>query len=279
MIPRVSLFRISSAQGQLRVAGNGFDAEDYSRFKYGDALVAESYAEGLTAALLESGHLAVDSATPLVITTAPFKFLATAAFELAEQVRRRLDAALPGHVGMAPLHMRHVDPGNYSVHGHDDRRRIQEEAGLYVSRDDVLGKRVLLVDDAVVTGAAEARAVEVLTGAGGTPVVGAYVVEVDQDLGRDRPSIEDELNHAFVRDLDSLLEIFRYGRVVLNIRTVKYVLSWPDHDEVQAFFDKVDDARLFAFGEAVAETGASFADNYPGTVSLLYSTMRQRGRP
>lgn len=262
------------------MAGEGFDPAEYSRFKYGDAGVAECYAERLTKMLEASGHLARSGARPPVITTAPFKFLATASFELARQIQRFLNEPSAGRgrdrVEMVPLHMRYVDAGNYSAHSHDDRRRIQREAGLHVGEGDIRGRQVLLVDDAVVSGAAEARAVKVLTAAGGASVVGAYVVEVDPISGRRQPEIEDELNQAFVRDLDSLLEIFRGQRVVLNIRTVKYVLSWPDHEEIQAFFDKIGDAHLSAFGEAVSETGNTFARNYPDTVSLLFSTMRRR---
>jgi hypothetical protein len=281
VIPRVSLYRVSAAQGRLRTTvGEDFDAAEYSRFKYGDAGVAECYAAELTRMLEESGHLARSGTSPLVITTAPFKFLATASFELAKQIQRRLNVPPSGsgrdRVEMVPLHMRYVDAGNYSAHSHDDRCRIQKEAGLHVGHGDIRGRQVLLVDDAVVSGAAEARAVKVLTGAGGASVVGAYVVEVDRISGRRQPEIEDELNHAFVRDLDSLLEIFRGRRLVLNIRTVKYVLSWPDHEEVQAFLDKIGDAQLFAFGHAVSETGDSFARNYPDTVSRLLSTIQRR---
>jgi hypothetical protein len=230
--------------------------------------------------LEESGHLVESDTRPLVITTAPFKYLATASFELARQIQQRLNETLSSsgrdRVEMVPLHMRYVDSGNYSAHGLGDRRRIQREAGLHVGEGDLRGRQVLLVDDAVVSGEAEARAVTVLTGAGGASVIGAYVVEVDRDSGRRQPEIEDELNQAFVRDLDSLLEIFRCERAVLNIRTVKYVLGWPDHGAVQAFFDKISDAHLFAFGEAVSETGDDFARNYPDTVSRLFSTMQRR---
>lgn len=262
------------------MTGADFDPAEYSRFKYGDAGVAERYAAELTKMLKESGHIALSGARPLVITTAPFKFLATASFELARQIQRRLNAPLSGAgrgcVEMVPLHMRHVDAGNYSALSHGDRRRMQGEAGLHVGKGDIRGRQVLLVDDAIVSGAAEARAVEVLTEAGSASVVGAYVVEVDRDFGRRQPEIEDELNQAFVQDLDSLLEIFRCQRVVLNIRTVKYVLGWPDHEEVQAFFDEIGDAHLVAFGEAVSETGDSFASNYPDTAFRLLSTMQRR---
>ena len=281
MIPRVSLYHVSPEQGRLRtMVGEDFDVAEYSRFKYGDAEVADCYAAELTEMLEESGHLARSGTPPPVITTAPFKFLATASFELAKQIQRRLNVRLSASDGdrveLVPLHMRYVDASNYSARSHDDRNRIQREAGLHVAEGDIRGRQVLLVDDAVVSGAAEARAVKVLTDAGGASVIGAYVVEVDQDSGRRQPQIEDELNQAFVHDLDSLLEIFCHQRVVLNIRTVKYVLSWPDHEEVQTFFDKIEDAHLSAFGEAVSETGDAFARNYPDTVSLLLSTLQRR---
>jgi hypothetical protein len=89
--------------------------------------------------------------------------------------------------------------------------------------------------------------------------------------------MEDQLNHAFVRDLDSLLDIYVSAPAVLNIRTVKYVLNWPHPDDVQRFFEKIHEPHLIAFHTTVRQSGDSFAGSYPGTVDQLRSIVAQRG--
>lgn len=252
-----------------------FDPRRYSRFKYGDADIAADYGRRLAALLAESRLLDRSGPAP-AITTAPFKFLPTASYELSRHVRHQL----PGFgeaIEIVPLQLRHVDPGNYSARGEAERRRILDEAGLHLGSGEVAGRPVILIDDAVVSGTAEVRAVELLTAAGATGVVGAYVVEVDRESGLLNPEMEDQLNHAFVTDLDALLEIFSAASAVLNIRTVKYVLNWPDRDDLQRFFQKVDEAHLVTFRDAVLHTGESFAESYPVGVEVLSAVVAERG--
>jgi hypothetical protein len=279
VIPRVSLHRISSDRGRLRtLTGEEFRPIRYSRFKYGDADAAEHYAAGLSGRLWESGLLSWPRRP--VITTAPYKFLPTASYELARHVREHLNEHRPegaAPVEIVPLQMRYVDAGNYSARSQDERQQILNEAGLHLGAGDVAGRQVLLIDDAVVSGTAETRAVAVLTEAGAADVVGAYALEIDRASALAAPEVEDKLNHAFVRDLDSLLEIYASASAVLNIRTVKYVLNWPDRAAVRRFFDSVQEPHLIAFHKTVLQTGDEFAGNYPDAVAELRSVVSRRG--
>jgi hypothetical protein len=279
VIPRVSLHQVSADRGRLRtLTGEEFRPIRYSRFKYGDASAAEHYAAGLTARLWESDLLSWSDRP--AITTAPYKFLPTASFELAKRVRNHLNVRRPDsaeRVEIVPLHLRYVDAGNYSARSRCERQQILNEAGLHLGQGEVAGRQVILIDDAVVSGTAEARAVAVLREAGALDVVGAYAVEIDRASALVRPEMEDQLNHAFVRDLDSLLDIFTSAAAVLNIRTVKYVLNWPHPDDVQRFFEKIHEPHLVAFHKTVRQSGESFADSYPGTVEQLRSIVVQRG--
>jgi PRTase ComF-like len=275
VIPRVSLHRIASRpDGLVTLSDEPFDPRRYSRFKYGDEDIAEDYGRRLAAMLSESGLVRRDGPPP-AITTAPFKFLPTASYELSLHVRRVLAPRL-GEIEIVPLQLRHVDPGNYSARGEVERRQILDEAGLHLGSGEIAGRQVILIDDAVVSGTAETRAVGLLDAAGATDVIGAYVVEVDRESGLLNPEVEDRLNHAFVRDLDALLEIFSSAAAVLNIRTVKYVLNWPDRDDVRRFFQKVDEPQLAAFRDAVLHTGESFGQSYPAGVEVLSEVLRER---
>jgi hypothetical protein len=273
------LHRISSDGGRLRtLTGEEFRPLRYSRFKYGDADAAEHYAAGLSERLWDSGLLSWPDRP--VLTTAPYKSLPTASYELALHVREHLNQRRPagtGPVDIVPLHLRHVDAGNYSAQSRGERQQIMDEAGLHLGAGDVAGRQVVLIDDAVVSGTAESRAVEILTAAGVAGVVGAYAVEVDRASALAGPEIEDKLNHAYVKDLDTLLEIYTEPSAVLNIRTVKYVLDWPDPDAVERFFERVHGPHLIAFHKAVLQTGESFAGSYPAGVARLRSAVRRRG--
>lgn len=279
MIPRVSLHRVSSDSGRLRtLTGEEFRPLRYSRFKYGDADSAEHYAGGLSQRLWDSGLLAW--ADRPVITTAPYKFLPTASYELARHVQDHLNERRPAGsdpVEIVPLQMHHVDAGNYSAQGYDERQQIMDEAGLHLGAGDVAGRQVVLIDDAVVSGTAESRAVGVLTAAGAKSVVGAYALEVDRASALAAPEVEDQLNHAFVRDLDTLLEIYTAASAVLNIRTVKYVLNWHDLDAVERFFTQLPEPHLIGFHKAVLQTGDAFAQSYPAAVDRLHSVVTRRG--
>jgi hypothetical protein len=279
VIPRVSLHRISSDHGRLRtLTGEEFRPLRYSRFKYGDAPAAEHYASRLSDRLWDSGLLSWPDRP--VITTAPYKFLPTASFELARHVRRHLNARRPGPaepVEIVPLHLRHVDAGNYSAGSRGERQQIMNEAGLHLGAGDVTGRQVVLIDDAVVSGTAESRAVAVLAEAGATDVLGAYALEIDRASALAAPEVEDRLNHAFVRDLDALLEIYTSPSAVLNIRTVKYVLNWPDAAAVERFYERIHGPHLVAFHTAVLRTGDSFARGYPAAVAQLRSVGLRQG--
>jgi phosphoribosyl transferase-like protein len=279
VIPRVSLHRVSSDQGRLRtLTGEEFRPLRYSRFKYGDADSAEHYGAGLAERLWESGLLSWPDRP--VLTTAPYKYLPTASYELARHVQDHLNRRRPATappVGIVPLHLRHVDSGNYSAQSRDERQQILDEAGLHLGAGDIAGRQVVLIDDAVVSGTAESRAVAVLTEAGAKGVVGAYALEVDRDSALAAPEIEDKLNHAYVTDLDTLLEIYLAPSAVLNIRTVKYVLNWPDLAAVEWFFERIHGPHLIAFHKAVLQTGDSFARSYPAAVGRLRSVLTRRG--
>lgn len=275
---RLSLNRVKPLQARLVTeTGADFDELSYSRFKHGDGALAERYGSALGAALLDSAPDLVSDGHPLVIASAPFKYLPTASHELALHVRRVLNAALAGAgcqpAGIGTLHMEHVDPENYATEDVERRRALLREAKLSAEGAAFAGRHVLLVDDARITGLAESTAVDLLTAAGARTVTALYVIEISDGFGPACPEVEHRINQAYVRDLTSLLRVFRCRRFVLNIRTLKYILGWPDADELRAFLGHLTHAELALILDAAWKTGSEFAGRYNGALEQVRSAL------
>lgn len=267
----MSLYRVKQVGTRLVTdTGVDFDESGYSRFKHGDGVMAVRYGRALAARLLVA---VPDFAKPddrIVIASAPYKYLPTASHALALGVRRVVNAALAGS-GRRPaeigaLRMSRVDSANYARLGTASRGDLLSRANLHVDAAEFTGRHVVLVDDARITGLAEAAATELVTAAGARSVTALYVVRI---AGSFCPDIEDRMNHAFVRDLQSLLRVYRSGRFVLNIRTVKFLLGWPDRDELDRFFRRLTAAELSEIHTAARRTGPDFTRCYAESLRRL----------
>lgn len=276
---RLSLYRMRPLGDRLVTeTGADFDEAGYSRFKYGDGTLAENYGRELAARLLAGRPELVGRGEPAVIASAPYKHLPTASHELALSVRRAVNAVLAGaghpSAGLGALRMSRVDCADYARLGTSPRRELLARAGLWAKAADFAGRHVVLVDDARITGAAEAVATELVTKAGARTVTALYVVEYAPDgRGTFRPDIENRINQAFVRDLGSLLQVYRSKRFVLNIRTVKYLLGWPDHDELDTFFGRLTDAELNAIDDAARRSGPDFTRHHAEPLRRLRAAL------
>jgi hypothetical protein len=275
---RLSLNRVTPLGARLVTeTGADFDELSYSRFKHGDGVLAERYGSALAAALLRAAPEVVKGGEPLVIASAPYKYLPTASHELALHVRRVLNVALaetgrpPASIGA--LRMGHVDSQNYATEDVVRRRVLLREAKLSAEGAAFAGRHVLLVDDARITGLAEATAIDLLVTAGARLVTALHVVEISDGLGTSCPDVEHRINHAFVRDLASLLQVFRAERFVLNIRTLKYILGWPEPNELEAFLGHLTHAELAHVHDAAWKTGPEFACRYIGPLRLVQSAL------
>jgi PRTase ComF-like len=277
---RLSLNRVRPLGARLVTeTGADFDELSYSRFKHGDGVLAEWYGSALAAALQCAAPEVVKGGEPLVIASAPYKYLPTASHELALHVRRVLNVALAESgrppAGIGALRMGHVDAQNYATEDVVRRRELLREAKLS-AEGAFAGRHVLLVDDARITGLAEATAIDLLVTAGARLVTALHVVEISDGLGTSCPDVEHRINHAFVRDLASLLQVFRAERFVLNIRTLKYILGWPQPDELDAFFGHLTHAELALIHDAAWKTGPEFARRYIGPLRLVQSALDRR---
>jgi hypothetical protein len=275
---RLSLYQVKSIGPRLGTeTGADFDESSYSRFKHGDGVLAERYGGELALLLLAAFPEIVKRGEPIDIASAPYKFLPTASHELALQLGRVLNATLaearhpPAEIGA--LRMSWVDHHNYATHDVAYRRKLLRQAGFSADAALFAERHVLLVDDSRITGLAEETATELVMAANAPTVTPLYVVQIAEHLGASCPAVEDRINHAFVRDLSSLLQLYRSDRFVLNIRTLKYVLGWHNYAELSAFFSHLTRAELHALLEAAWHTGSEFQQWYGEPLRLLQTAL------
>jgi hypothetical protein len=275
---RLSLYQVKSVGHRLVTeTGADFDESGYSRFKHGDGVLAERYGRELAALLLAASPEIVKRGEPIVIASAPYKYLPTASHELALQLCRVLNATL-GEAGnplaeIGALRMSRVDHHNYATHDVAYRRKLLRQAGLSADAAVFAERHVLLVDDARITGLAEETATELVMAANARTVTALYVVQIAEQLGASCPAVEHRINRAFVRDLSSLLQLYRSDRFILNIRVLKYVLGWHHHAELSAFFSRLTRAELHALLEAAWHTGPEFQQCYAEPLRLLRTVL------
>ncbi len=281
---RYPLYRVTPVGVRLVTqTGADFDERAYSRFKHGDGLLAQRYGQRLAAELLFTLPELGGGGEPIVVTSAPYKYLPTASHLLALEVHQVVNAALASHGRQAAeigtLHMARLDGTNYATLDARLRGEVLAKAELYVNEGEFAGRHVVLVDDARITGLAEAAATELVMAAGARSVTSLHVVQIAENCAPFCPDVEDRINHAFVRDLRSLLKVFRSERFVLNIRTVKYVLGWPEHDELDAFFDRLAHAQCSAIYQAAMRTGSAFVRCYRESLLRLEAALGRSGPP
>lgn len=288
---RYALHRVKPLGGRLVTeVGTDFDERSYSRFKHGDGTLAARYGRALAGGLLAATPHLVTPGAPLVVTSAPYKYLPTASHALAQEVCRSLNRATPAGSGRGrggggrhgrrlaetgTLRMSRVPPANYARMDVDRRAELLAESGLRVGSGHFAGRNVVLVDDARVTGLAETTTRQLLRRAGARSVTPVYVVVFVEDHRAVRPELEHRINQAYVRDLWSLLDVIRGERFVLNIRTVKFVLGWPDLDELDAFLTHLTGAELRAIHDAACGTGPEFARDHAEPLRRLRAALER----
>ncbi len=116
---RLSFYRVKPLDARLVTdTGADFDELSYSRFKHGDGALAERYGRELTARLWGAAPEFAEDGEPIVIASAPYRWLPTALHELAFEVRRALSSMLAGSgrrpVEIGSLRMSRADHSNYA---------------------------------------------------------------------------------------------------------------------------------------------------------------------
>jgi len=222
----------------------GFDPVAYSRFKFGDDRVARDFgyhlADGFIAHVLETRMIT----SQLVVISSPYSFIPTATFAMKDHFVCRLNRWLAEQgapvVQETKVHRTVTYKEDYGELDAAQRMALINNDKFHIDASFLKGKALIFLDDIKITGSHERMILKMIEEFGLTNEI--HMLYFAELINRDiHPNIENHLNYYKVRSIFDLDDIINSGHLVLNTRTVKYILNY-DHAGLCIFLQNKEGA-------------------------------------
>jgi hypothetical protein len=217
-----SLYQINNADSF------DFRPEEYSRFKFGDDLVARKYGTALAEAFI-AGHLSLQPAgRQLVVISSPYSFIPTATFAMKNHFVYRLNRWLSEHdhpvVHETKVHRSITYKEDYGELDAEARLRLIGNDEFHIDKEFLEGKTLVFLDDIRITGSHEKMILRMVDEFGLLNDIHLlYFAELTNKSIH--PNIENYLNYHSVKSIFDLEDIVKSGYFFINTRIVKYILN------------------------------------------------------
>jgi len=204
-----------------------FSTQEYSRFKYGDESVAYRYGDALAEAFL-ANHAEVALLPKVNLFPSPFQFIPTAAYPLALSFLYRLNRFRSINNLPAAKFSRIFRHTTYTQ-DYGQMSALMRKQLIGSDKFDFEGVRsedefLILIDDVFITGSHEYVVGKALKSSGyGNRHMYLYFCELTNP--NVDPSIENELNFAFVKTLLDFEAILHSAHFQFNTRNIKFILG------------------------------------------------------
>ncbi len=261
-----------------------FDAVLYSKYKCGSATAAEAFARALGTAFL-ARHYGLVLQPRLLVAASPYRHVPTAAHALAVRFTAVLNAER-ARFRLLPAHLVRIDrtavaSGDYGTLSAAARARLMAANALSFDRlrPCAAGAHLIVVDDVKVTGAHQHC---LLLASDMLPLGSRMFVHVAavQDAGaRLDPTLEDRLNHAFVRSLGELADIATAADFSWNVRVCKFLLSPPNRRGLTSFLAGMPDHFVRALHRNSLIDGYAGMAAYRPSHAIVRRELSSRGEP
>lgn len=206
----------------------GFDPDAYSRFKFGDSLVAKEFGEQLADGFI-SGYLKDNFiANQIVVISSPYSFIPTATFAMKDYFIHQMNRWLVDNGGMvvqeAKVHRTITYKEDYGALSAEERMSLIGNDSFHIDKHFLDHKTLLFLDDIRITGSHERMILK---------MVDEYEMKNDIHLlyfaelanKEIHPNVENLLNYHQVKSIFDLDGIIKSGSFCFNTRIVKYILN------------------------------------------------------
>ncbi|MES2826884.1 MAG: phosphoribosyltransferase family protein [Bacteroidota bacterium] len=221
----------------------GFNANDYSRFKFGDNLVARAFgkslADGFIKDFLEDSNLT----DQIVVISSPYCFIPTATFAMKNYFVYQLNNWLADSnrpvVQEAKIHRTITYKEDYGELNAEDRLKLIGNDSFHIDKDFLKDKVLFFLDDIKITGSHEKMILKMVKEYGlKNDVFMLYFAELVND--EIHPNIENYLNYHYIKNVFDLAEVIEGGNFCFNTRIVKYILNC-DFNSFKIFLERQSD--------------------------------------
>jgi len=204
-----------------------FCPADYSRFKFGDGIIAEKFGNELASKFIEQYLEANPIKNQIVVISSPYSFIPTATFTLKEYFVFTLNQWLANNnynvVETTKIHRTITYKEDYGELDAEQRMNLIGNDYFHIDKDFLKGKTLLFIDDIKITGSHEKMIKKMILEHGlKNDIHFLYFAELKNK--NIHPNIENYLNYFAVKSIFDLTEIINFNRFRINTRIVKYIL-------------------------------------------------------
>jgi hypothetical protein len=224
----------------------GFNADDYSRFKFGDEAVASAFGHALADGFIQRYMLINPIREQIVVIASPYSFIPTATFAMKNHFVFRLnrwlaDSRLPV-VQETKVHRTITYKEDYGELSAEERIRLIGNDSFHIDGSFLQGKTLLFLDDIKITGSHERMILKMAKEHGlSNKIYMLYFAELVNEAIH--PNIENQLNYHQVKSIFDLEKIIQSDSFYINTRIVKYILNY-DFDAACIFLQNQTDGFI-----------------------------------
>lgn len=255
-----------------------FNPSDYSRFKFGDDLVARTFgeqlADGFIANYLQDNLIEQQ----IVVISSPYSFIPTATFAMKNYFIHQLNRWLADRgalvVQEAKVHRTITYKEDYGALSAEERMSLIGNDSFHIDRDFLLNKTLIFLDDIRITGSHERMILK---------MVDEYELSNDIHLlyfaelanMEIHPNVENHLNYFQVKSVFDLEEIIKGGNFCFNTRVVKYILN-TDFNSFSIFINnQTEDFINMLYNQALGN-GYHTIDAYAPNLKVIKELIHQK---
>jgi hypothetical protein len=169
----------------------------------------------------------------------------------------RIDAGLPAGTVVRVIKSTEVR-ATYASASPEERLAMLDQIELDTDGHSFDDKNVIVIDDIRITGSAERHTRKTLDTFSPTAVAFGYIALFNEAAAMQDASVEDRINHVFVKGLSDIATIQQEDGFLLNIRVLKRVLSPKEAGARGDFLAQLSDDLLYDFYSAALSCGPDF---------------------
>jgi hypothetical protein len=224
----------------------GFDAGDYSRFKFGDEQVANTFGTDLAEGFINEVLTNNPIHQQIVVISSPYSFIPTATFAMKNYFVFRLNRWLAEQhlpvVQETKVHRTITYKEDYGELNAEQRMSLIGNDSFHIDAEFLKDKTLIFLDDIKITGSHERMISKMIKQYNlHNDIHMLYFAELaNLDI---HPNIENYLNYHDVKSIFDLDGIINGGYFCTNTRIVKYILNY-DHDSFCLFIQNKSKAFI-----------------------------------
>jgi len=275
-LQRISVYSLEEESDK-----NILDLVDYSKFKYGHKPTAIKFAENMVTEftkVIPVSYLG-ENYRDVIVSTSPYWYTPPSAHILAIYFHYILNDMMIEEkhqpLTFLKIHRSAAPVTDFSKLTHKERLENLNKDTLSFDPFMLKGKKLILIEDARITGTHEKKITEFMEKAGLEELIFVYVVNISS--GVVDPDIENRINHKWVNNLDTIqLLMKKPDQFVLNSRLCRFILAWENDSELEDFCKRLSDEMLFGLYISSVNDGYGTVEKYAKGFDIIRKETKVR---